>query len=113
MLRVVKPTRSTKHYRARGTRGMRGRGKFWDWIRGAASKVNDFLKQHKVISRAGDAFIHMVPPQYQVAAHGALEGARSLGYGRRRQKGRGPGILTGRGTRLTGGALRLAGARYM
>ncbi len=112
MLRVVPYKKSRS--RARGTRGMRGRGKVWDWIRGAAGKVNDFLRQHKVISRLGDAFIGSVPPQYQTVAQAGLQGVKKVGYGRRRrQTGRGLGIMTGRGTRLSGGALRLAGARYM
>ena len=101
MLRVV--SRSTKA-RTRGKRGMRGRGAVWDWIKGAAGKVNSFLRDNKVISKLGDAFINMVPPQYRTAAEVGLQGAKSLGYGRRRRR-------TGRGYRLAGGALRLAGLR--
>ena len=85
---------------------MRGRGAVWDWIKGAAGKVNNFLRENKVISKLGDAFSHLIPAQYQGVAQAGLAGAKALGYGRRRRR-------TGRGYRLAGGALRLAGARYM
>ena len=108
MLRVISARRSTKaapRKRGRGKRGMRGRGAIWDWVKSTAGKVNSYLRENKVLSKVGDALIGIVPPQYQTAANLGLQGVKLAGYGRRRK--------TGRGYRLAGGALRLAGARYM
>ena len=79
---------------------MRGRGKILDWLRGAAGSVNSFLRDNKVISKIGDTFIGMVPPQYQAAANLGLQGVKLAGYGKRGRR------------RVVGRGLRLAGGRY-
>lgn len=70
----------------RGRRTRRGRGKVWNWIKGAAGKVNNFLKSNKVISRAAPMLGSLGVPG--ASAIGTAAGA--LGYGRRRRHGRGP-----------------------
>ena len=82
---------------------MRGRGKVLDWLRGAATSVNSFLRDNKVLSKIGDTFIGMVPQQYQAAANLGLQGVKLAGYGRKKGQRR---------RRMVGHGLRLAGGRY-
>ena len=58
-----------------------GRGKILDWIRGAASKVDGFLKKTKILSKISSNF---VGNPYGLAANTALN---AIGYGRRRVGG--------------------------
>ena len=105
MLRVISTTRRSAkapRKRGRGKRGMRGKGVL-DWLKKAGSSVHSWFKDNKVLSKVGDALIGIVPPQYRTAANLGLQGVKLAGYGRRRR--------TGRGYRLAGGALRLAGLR--
>ena len=87
------------------TRKLRGSGRIIEWLKRAAPKLNNFLKSTKLISRIGDVGVNFAPPpQYRGLADLALAGVKSLGYGRRRTRGR--------GLKTSGGALRLAGSRY-
>ena len=95
---------STKQIDAKAHPQLRGSGKIIEWLKRAAPKLNNFLKSSKIISRIGDAAINFAPPQYRGLADSALAGVKSLGYGRRRTRGR--------GLKTSGGALRLAGSRY-
>ena len=66
--------------KARRTRKV-GRGKILDWIKNAGSKVNDFLKKTKILSKISSNF---VGNPYGLAANTAIS---ALGYGRRRVGG--------------------------
>ena len=77
----------------RVVRRMRGRG-----IGSFLSKVNSFLKKHKVISRVGSALGGVLPGKYGAIASTVGSAAGKLGYGRRRRR-----------VRRCGGGLRLAG----
>ena len=66
--------------KARRTRKV-GRGKILDWIKNAGSKVNDFLKKTKILSKISSNF---VGNPYGAAANTAIS---ALGYGRRRVGG--------------------------
>jgi len=68
-------------------------GGIFDWL----SKAAKFIKEHKLISRAGAALSGLHPG---FGTAGKVAGV--LGYGRRHHRGSGLG--------LAGGALRLAGA---
>ena len=74
-----------------------GRGKIMDWIRGAASKVDGFLRKTKILSKISSNF---VGNPYGQAANTALS---AIGYGRRgyglRRTGTG---RRGRGLRTVG-----------
>lgn len=89
---------------SRGRRSLRGRGKVWDWIKGAAKTVGNFAKKHQLVSK-GLGWLQksgiVSNPLLSSAVGLASKGASMAGYGRR----------MGRGVRLAGGALRLAGAR--
>ena len=58
-----------------------GRGRIMDWIRGAASKVDGFLRKTKILSKISSKF---VGNPYGLAANTALS---AIGYGRRRGSG--------------------------
>ena len=58
-----------------------GRGKILNWLRNAGSKVNDFLKKTKILSKISSNF---VGNPYGLAANTAIS---ALGYGRRRVGG--------------------------
>ena len=58
-----------------------GRGRIMDWIRGAASKVDGFLRKTKILSKISSNF---VGNPYGQAANTALS---AIGYGRRRGSG--------------------------
>ena len=85
------------HRRARTKKMKVGRGKILNWIRGATSKVNDFLKKTKILSKISSNF---VGNPYGQAANTALS---AIGYGRRgyglRRTGTG---RRGRGLRTVG-----------
>ena len=66
--------------KARRTRKV-GRGKILDWIKNAGSKVNDFLKKTKILSKISSNF---VGNPYGAVANTAIS---ALGYGRRRVGG--------------------------
>jgi hypothetical protein len=68
-------------------RRRRGRGKAWDWIKGAAGKVNNFLKRTKVLSKVAPTVMSAIPGAgaYSGMATSALN---QLGYGRRRYRRR-------------------------
>ena len=74
----------------RVVRRMRGRG-----IGSFLSKVNAFLRKHKVISRVGSALGTVLPGKFGGIARTVGSAADSLGYGRRRRR-------CGRGLRLAG-----------
>jgi len=69
-----------------------GRGKAWDWIKGAAGKVNNFLKSSKLVSKLAPVAASMLPGQAGNLATKVGTFAASHGYGRRRRRrhGRGP-----------------------
>ena len=58
-----------------------GRGRIMDWIKGAASKVDGFLRKTKILSKISSNF---VGNPYGQAANTALS---AIGYGRRRGSG--------------------------
>ena len=58
-----------------------GRGRIMDWIRGAASKVDGFLRKTKILSKISSKF---VGNPYGLAANTALS---AIGYGKRRGLG--------------------------
>ena len=55
-----------------------GRGRIMDWLKGAASKVDGFLRKTKILSKISSNF---VGNPYGLAANTALN---SIGYGRKR-----------------------------
>ena len=69
------------HRRARTKKMRVGRGKIMDWLKGAASKVDGFLRKTKILSKISSNF---VGNPYGLAANTALN---SIGYGRRRGSG--------------------------
>ena len=80
-----------------------GRGRIMDWIRGAASKVDGFLRKTKILSKISSNF---VGNPYGQAANTALS---AIGYGRRRGSG-----LRRTGTGRRGrGLLRSGNGRIM
>ena len=92
---------------SRGRRSLRGRGKFLDWIKGAAKTVGGFLKKHQILSKGGNWLQQsgiVNDPRLKMALGAATSLAKKAGYGRRSAR-------RGMGVRLAGGALRLAGAR--
>jgi hypothetical protein len=105
------PRKITTRRPAVGHRRMKGRGKILEWIKGAIPKVDGWLKKTQLLSKLGNfaSSTGLVPAQYQGLLTGATSGLQKLGYGRR--MGRGKRMYCGRGIRLAGGALRLAGAR--
>ena len=58
-----------------------GRGRIMDWLKGAASKVDGFLRKTKILSKISSNF---VGNPYGQAANTALS---AIGYGRRRGSG--------------------------
>ena len=77
--------------KARRTRKV-GRGKILDWIKNAGSKVNDFLKKTKILSKISSNF---TGNPYGAVANTAIS---ALGYGRRRVCGN----LNGHGLKRAG-----------
>ena len=75
-----------------------GRGKIMDRIKGAASKVDGFLRKTKILSKISSNF---VGNPYGQAANTALS---AIGYGRRRGSG-----LRRTGTGRRGRGLRTVG----
>ena len=69
------------HRRARTKKMRVGRGRIMDWIKGAASKVDGFLRKTKILSKISSNF---VGNPYGQAANTALS---AIGYGRRRGSG--------------------------
>ena len=63
--------------------------------------TKNFLKKTKLLSTVGSALSPMLPAQYKTLANGAINYAKSKGYGKRRRRRR----------IRRGGALRPAGAR--
>ena len=92
--------------------GRRGRGKAWDWIKGAAGKVNNFLKGSKILSRVAPTVMGAIPgaSKYSGVVSGALN---QLGYGRRRgsRKGKMPPALAAYWAKRRGGRRRRAGSK--
>ena len=82
------------HRRARTKKMRVGRGKIMDWLKGAASKVDGFLRKTKILSKISSNF---VGNPYGLAANTALN---SIGYGKR-----------GSGLRRTGTGRRGRGLR--
>ena len=92
---------------SRGRRSLRGKGKVWDWVKGAAKSIHGFVKKNKLLSKGGNWLQQsglVNDPRLATALSMATKGASMAGYGRRRAR-------LGMGVRLAGGALRLAGAR--
>ena len=81
--------------------GKRG-GSIARWL----SKAKAYLRQHKVISKVGNALSPLHP---KIAA--ATGAASALGYGRRRKKG-GGFRLAGSGFRLAGSGCHRGGRIY-
>lgn len=72
---------------------MQGDGKIWDTIKNVGSKVNQFLKDTKILSTVAG----LVPPSTPYVgaiAQPASVALKSLGYGKR-QRGRGPSQIVG------------------
>ena len=69
-----------------------GRGRIMDWIKGAAAKVDGFLKKTKILSKISSNF---VGNPYGLAANTALN---AIGYGKRRVGGN----LNGKGLKRAG-----------
>jgi hypothetical protein len=69
-----------------------GRGKILSWIKGAAAKVDGFLKKTKILSKISSNF---TGNPYGLAANTALN---AIGYGRRRVGGN----LNGHGLKRAG-----------
>ena len=65
-------------------RRMRGRG-----VMDVIKKVIGFFRKHKISSRGGSALGGLLPGKYGVVAHGIGKAAGSVGFGRRRRRGRG------------------------
>ena len=65
----------------------RGKGPVLDWIKKAARNVHDFVKDKKLISR-GAAAIAPYAGSYGNIVRGVGTAAGSLGYGRRKKRGR-------------------------
>ena len=86
------------HRRARTKKMRVGRGRIMDWLKGAASKVDGFLRKTKILSKISSNF---VGNPYGLAANTALN---SIGYGRRRGSG-----LRRTGTGRRGRGLRTVG----
>ena len=82
----------------RRTRHKRTLGGSWKSIWG---KAKNFLKRTKLLSTVGSALSPMLPTQYRTLANGAINYAKSKGYGTKRRRRR----------IRRGGALRPAGAR--
>ena len=60
---------------------MNGKGKAWDWIKGAAGTVNKFLKKTKIASTLGNALGSLpIPGANYLGKAGAIAG--TLGYGK-------------------------------
>ena len=60
-----------------------GRGRILDWLKNAAAKVDGFLRKTKILSKISSNF---VGNPYGLAAKTALT---AIGYGKRRNLGRG------------------------
>ena len=80
------------HRRARTKKMKVGRGRIMDWIKGAAAKVDGFLKKTKILSKISSNF---TGNPYGAVANTALT---SLGYGKRRVGGN----LNGKGLKRAG-----------
>ena len=65
------------HRRARTKKMRVGRGRIMDWLKGAASKVDGFLRKTKILSKISSNF---VGNPYGLAANTALS---AIGYGKR------------------------------
>ena len=86
------------HRRTRTKKMKVGRGRIMDWIRGAASKVDGFLKKTKILSKISSNF---TGNPYGALANTALT---AIGYGRRRVGGN-----LGHGLRRSGCGVRTVG----
>jgi hypothetical protein len=94
---------------SRPRRSRRGRGKAWDWIKGAAGKVSNFLKKTKVLSSIAPAVLGAIPGAGGVAGNLAKSAITQLGYGRRRRGRKGkipPGLAAYMAKKQAGGRRR-------
>jgi hypothetical protein len=79
-----------------GRRMMKGRG-FWEWLSGAASDVNNWLKENKILSKIAAPVLQYILPAAAgvfgtpvsgaavgAAGFAATEGLKALGYGKKR-----------------------------
>lgn len=89
-----------------GKHRMKGRG-FWEWLSGAASDVNNWLKENKVLSKIASPVLEYILPAAAgvfgtpisgaavgAAGYAATEGLKALGYGRKRKMRGGDSRLT-------------------
>lgn len=108
---VTRPRRS----RGSGRRRRVGRGKVWDWIKGAAGKVNKFLKDTKIISKVAPAIAGAVPGMGGKVASMIGSAASQAGYGRRRRRrtGKMPAALAAYWAKKRGGSRRRRTGRGM
>jgi hypothetical protein len=84
-----------------GKHRMKGRG-LWEWLSGAASDVNNWLKENKILSKIAAPVLQYILPAAAgvfgtpvsgaavgAAGFAATEGLKALGYGRKKRKMRG------------------------
>lgn len=105
--RVGQVAAAAGYGRRRRVRRRVGKGKVWDWIKGAAGKVNDFLKQTKVLSKVAGPVLGSIP-RAAPYANTVTNTLGALGYGRRRRAPvrRGRGVPIGLPAGVPQGAFR-------